>query len=80
MSMIPWKTIVRTAVALGIRPSDLWALAVREWTALFANDTGLTRRDFDTLHADHPDVAPKVTPLAERDVPQPADTVHANEE
>jgi hypothetical protein len=43
---------------MGMRPCDFWALTPGEWRALTAENSALSRADFDALFMQHPDETP----------------------
>ena len=60
-----WAGLIRRAAReLAVPPEAFWRLSLREWRALTEPFHGqpLSRADFDTLAAAHPDNRPKEIP------------------
>ncbi len=52
-----WPAILRTGLALGLTPSEVWQLSLMEWRALTgsAGNAALDRAGLDALRARFPD-------------------------
>ena len=56
--MTPWGPMMRTALALGVRPEAFWRLSIREWRMLTERPDAvgpLGRREMEGLAERWPD-------------------------
>ena len=55
--MLPWREMMRSALAAGIGPESFWRLSLREWRWLAARGEGLDAGRLAELMAGFPDEA-----------------------
>ena len=55
---VPWAEMLQTALRMGVRPADFWALSLREWQAICgrAKKCSFRKSDLSALISAFPDM------------------------